>query len=306
MPYILEKIVEKIVIMPQIVECLKYVHEIVEQETLGVAVGVDIRTQEAKYQELYGKVKPQFEIILVELRKLRSSNPALKVQIDMIETFLAELSRLIAFPKIVQVEKEKIVEKDKNVPVLVPTLDINAERFQVTLSMIVGKLVDELMRVQKAHPNVNFNIDGEILKIFSNQYREKSGILNFKDGGLSQNLHRVFGFYDNFLDSLGGASLSQQQSLLFCAALEERLTLTTLIEEANLEISKAKQISDNRAEAFNIVLQSYNDLLSKFGGLEQTIVSISSGDSGRAKDQIDQIRGVLNLGLTSLQKFGSI
>lgn len=37
-PFILEKIVEKIVIMPQIVEVLKYVHEIVEQESLGVAV----------------------------------------------------------------------------------------------------------------------------------------------------------------------------------------------------------------------------------------------------------------------------
>ena len=43
-PYILEKIVEKIVIMPQIVEILKYVHEVVEEETLGVAVGVDVAT----------------------------------------------------------------------------------------------------------------------------------------------------------------------------------------------------------------------------------------------------------------------
>lgn len=44
-PHIIEKIVEKIVIMPQIVEVLKYVHEIVEEETLGVAVGVDISVQ---------------------------------------------------------------------------------------------------------------------------------------------------------------------------------------------------------------------------------------------------------------------
>jgi len=28
--------------MPQIVEVLKYVHEVFEEETLGVAVGVDI------------------------------------------------------------------------------------------------------------------------------------------------------------------------------------------------------------------------------------------------------------------------
>jgi hypothetical protein len=39
-PYILEKIVEKIVVMPQIVEVLKYVHEITESDDLGVAVDV--------------------------------------------------------------------------------------------------------------------------------------------------------------------------------------------------------------------------------------------------------------------------
>ena len=36
--------------MPQIVEVIKYVHEIVEQETLGVAVGVDVQIQEKKYK----------------------------------------------------------------------------------------------------------------------------------------------------------------------------------------------------------------------------------------------------------------
>lgn len=36
--------------MPQIVEVIKYVHEIVEQENLGVAVGVDVQTQEIRYK----------------------------------------------------------------------------------------------------------------------------------------------------------------------------------------------------------------------------------------------------------------
>lgn len=49
-PYILEKIVEKIVIMPQVVEVIKYVHEIVEESSLGVAVGVDVSVQEARYR----------------------------------------------------------------------------------------------------------------------------------------------------------------------------------------------------------------------------------------------------------------
>ena len=153
-PYILEKIVEKIVIMPQIVEVLKYVHEIVEEETLGVAVGVDISVQESRYKELYGKVKVQFDGLLAELRRLRTSNPGLKIQIDMIEAFLVELNKIISFPRIVQVEKEKIVEVDKNVPVLVPKLDLEAERFQVTLGMIVSKLMGELLRIKQTNPNV--------------------------------------------------------------------------------------------------------------------------------------------------------
>jgi hypothetical protein len=51
-----------------------------------------------------------FEGVLAELRRLKVQTPGLKVQIDIIETFLIELDRLIQFPRFIQVEKEKIVE----------------------------------------------------------------------------------------------------------------------------------------------------------------------------------------------------
>lgn len=89
--------------MPQIVEVIKYVHEIVEEETLGVAVGVDVQTQEIKYKELYGRVKGQFEPLLAELRKIKMTNPAIQGQILIIEKFLAELNSLLILPRIVQV-----------------------------------------------------------------------------------------------------------------------------------------------------------------------------------------------------------
>ena len=88
MPHILEKIVEKIVIMPQIVEVLKYVHEVVETEELGIAVGVDVMTHEQKYKILVKDLKSSLDLILVELRKLKSANPALRLQIEIIERFL--------------------------------------------------------------------------------------------------------------------------------------------------------------------------------------------------------------------------
>ena len=81
MPHILEKIVEKIVIMPQIVEVLKYVHEVVETEELGVAVGVDVMTHEQRYKVLVKDLKTNLDIILAELRKMKGNNPGLRLQI---------------------------------------------------------------------------------------------------------------------------------------------------------------------------------------------------------------------------------
>lgn len=43
---------EKIVVMPQIVEVLKYVHDVVETENVGVAVDVEFSTHEQRYKLL--------------------------------------------------------------------------------------------------------------------------------------------------------------------------------------------------------------------------------------------------------------
>lgn len=303
-PYILEKIVEKIVIMPQVVEVLKYVHEIVEESNLGVAVGVDVYTQETKYKGLYGKLKVQFETLLAELRKLRGSNPALKVQIEMIEAFLVELDKLIAFPRIVQVEKEVKVEVDRKVPILVPTLDLDAERFQVTLAMIISKLLGELLRIKEKNPSVKFDIDTEILRIFSDQYRDKSGILQGTDGRFNETIHKIYGFYDNFLNNLGGANLSWEQQLIYTAALEERLLVASLIDEANLQISKAQAISDKRAEAFKIVNQSVKELRTRFADLDARLGGIANNDP-TVRGLLEQFRVFLNTN-AGLQALGSL
>ncbi len=70
--------------MPQIVEVLKYVHEVVEEETLGVAVNVDIATHEQKYKLLTKDIKANLDVLLVEIRKLKTSNPGLRIQIEII------------------------------------------------------------------------------------------------------------------------------------------------------------------------------------------------------------------------------
>jgi hypothetical protein len=75
------------------------------------------------------------------LRKLKVQTPALKIQIEIIETFLVELDKLIQYPRFIQVEKEVIVEKEVDRPVLVPTKDSLAVRSEIALSLLVEKLV---------------------------------------------------------------------------------------------------------------------------------------------------------------------
>ena len=128
--------------MPQIVEVLKYVHEVVQEETLGVAVGIDVHTHEQKYKLLVKDIKIQLDGLLVEIRRLKMSNPGLKVQIELIETFLAQLDQFILFPRIVEVPKivEKIVEVEKDRIITLPK-DDRSLKMELSLSLLVEKLI---------------------------------------------------------------------------------------------------------------------------------------------------------------------
>lgn len=137
--------------MPQIVEVLKYVHEITEKEELGVAVGVDVATHEQKLKLLTKDIKVNFDVLLSELRKLRQTSPNLKIQIEIIERFLSQLEEFILYPKIFQIPHEKIVEKvvEKDKVVTVPTQNERSVRMELTLSLLVEKLIMELKRLKK-------------------------------------------------------------------------------------------------------------------------------------------------------------
>ena len=78
-------------VMPQIVEVLKYVHEVTEKEELGVAVGVDVATHEQRYKMISRDLKGNLDVLLVELRKIKGQSPNVKIQIEIIEKFLAQL-----------------------------------------------------------------------------------------------------------------------------------------------------------------------------------------------------------------------
>jgi len=67
--------------------------------------------------------RKQLDVLLVELRKLRTSQPGLIGIIELLERYLVDFDKLASTQRIVQVDREKIVEKNVDRPVLIPILD---------------------------------------------------------------------------------------------------------------------------------------------------------------------------------------
>ena len=227
--------------MPQVVEVLKYVHEIVEEQTLGIAVGVEIREQELRYKNLYGQVRIHFETLLVELRKMKVSSPGLRVQIEIIKAFLIELQKLAEFARIVQIEKEKIVEKDRNVAVLVPTKDSISIRNELSMSLLVEKLVGELKRIKKTNSNLKIELDEDVQPIFFSEF------LDGQAGNLGEELNKQLvsyreSVYNNLLRT--GKTWGTDHEAIFNTILQERFMMANMIQQTNLEIERSKAISN--------------------------------------------------------------
>lgn len=72
------------------------------------------------------------------------------------------------FPKIVQVPVEKIVQKVVEVDriVRVPTQDEKSIRMELSLSLLVEKLITELKRIKTENPNVNLQLEDDVRFIF--------------------------------------------------------------------------------------------------------------------------------------------
>lgn len=304
-PYVLEKIVEKIVIMPQVVEVIKYIHEIAAEAELGVAVGVDVSVEEIRYKELYGKLRVHFEGVLAELRKLRTSNPALKVQIEIIETFLIELDGLIKFPRFIEVEKEKKVEVEVTRPVLVPTKDSASIRNEVALSLLVDKLIGEIRGIKKSNPSLKLNLDEDLQLIFFSEA--------FGNGKLSEDLNAQLRSYKesqyNKLLALG-TSWTNDHDLIINTVLEERFTLANTVRNANLEIEKSKAIADQRLEGYRGLRQTFALLSSKLENLEREFGVVSknfeanpavTNELRRLFTSIDDLRKTLTVDPRSLR-----
>lgn len=250
--------------MPQVVEVIKYVHEIVEESTLGIAIEADVSVLEIRYKELYGKIRIHFEGVLVELRKIKTQTPALKIQIEILETFLIELDKIIQFPRFYPVEKEKIVEKEVNRSILVPTKDSASIRNELALSLLVEKLIGEIRTIKTSNPTLKLNLDEDLQLIFFSEA--------FGSGKLNEDLNSQLRSYKesqyNQLFSLGKA-WTNDHDMIVNTILQERFAMANMVRHANLEIEKSKAIADQRLEAFRTLKQSSLLLTSKLENFER-------------------------------------
>jgi hypothetical protein len=55
--------------------------------------------------------KKQIEVLLVELRKLKTNYGELRGSIDLIERFLTDFDRLASVQRVIGIPQEKIIEK---------------------------------------------------------------------------------------------------------------------------------------------------------------------------------------------------
>lgn len=211
---------------------------------------------------------------------MKTSNPGLKVQIEIIEAFLIELDKIVQFARIVQIEKEKIVEKDRNIPILVPTKDSVSIRNELSLSILVEKLVAELKRIKKNNSSVRIELDEDVQLIFFSEF------LDGKAGNLGEELNKQLvsyreSVYNNLLRV--GKTWGTDHEAIFNTVLQERFMMANMIQQANLEIERSKAISDARIEAFRKMKSAYESVQGQYVGLEKEINDLTGQLSGDSK-----------------------
>jgi len=256
--------------MPQVVEVLKYVHEIYEDDGLGVAITGDVQVAELRYRELYGNAKKQLEVLLVELRQLRSGQPGLRNIIDIIERFLLDFDRLAAAQRIVAVDREKIVEKEVSKGVLVP---VNNIRNELAMSLLVEKLILEIKRIKKDNPNIKLSLDEEIGLIFFTELFDKVNV--GLSGDFQSNLKKYVETAIARFTKNGGRWTTDHEIMLH-TVLGERFAMASAIKYANEEIEKAKALAEIKAAALRERDAQFQSLSNTVQQLQKSLIELQN------------------------------
>ena len=171
---------------------------------------------------------------------------------------------------------------------------------------MVEKLVAELKRIKRDNSQIRFGLDEDVQLIFFSEF------LDGKSANLGEDLNRQLtsykeSVYSNLLKH--GRTWSTDHEAIFNTVLQERFLMANIIQNANLEIERAKSISDQRAEAFRKIKAAHDSLQAQYGGLDKQIAELTMEMKGDAKwagwvtrinDSFSGFRNILTTQLVSL------
>ena len=163
-----------------------------------------------------------------------------------------------------------------------PTQDERSVKMELTLSLLVEKLILELKRIHKDNPNVKFQLEDDVNLIFFSELDTNSNLVsgdfNAKLKSFSDSIYRKF-------QSMGRWSMDHQ--MMLNSFLQERFLMANLVKNANLEIEKTKTIASKREEA----VKTYESQIGMLEGFVQKIRSNVSGLSTEQESIVSRIFG---------------
>ncbi len=196
---------------------------------------------------------------------------------------------MISFQRIVQVEKERIVEKEVNVPVLVPTRDSVSIKSDLSMTILVEKLIGEIKRIKTQNTNIELNLDEEIQLIFFTELFN-GGNLNLREE-ITTSLTSYRETAYSKLYSLG-KSWSTDHEIMFNTILQERFAMANMVKHANLEIERSKVIADQRLEGYRILKQATDVFQVKVDTFEKELSILVGNYKGDGRIE-SELKGLL-------------
>jgi hypothetical protein len=144
-PYVIEKIVEKITIMPQIVEVLKYVHELAEEDNINILMDLDVEVNE--YQKISSGLDRELEPFLDDLRRMKASSPQNASRIDGIERYVQLLRRYLKHPKLFEKIKEVKSDPIKEIVRVQASQSPEEARQELAKTLLIDQLISGIKEI---------------------------------------------------------------------------------------------------------------------------------------------------------------
>jgi hypothetical protein len=162
-PVYMEKIVEKILMLPQIVEVEKRVYMVEEINNL-IAKEVSLDTHYEEYRSVVSEVQKEVSrlITFINSSGKQPNTVELKQKLHSLSELLRTESRI---PKIVETVKEVETVKDKDRPVLVPVYDSEREK---VLHLIISDLIEGIKGFNKSEIETKFS--ERVRTLFSSEF----------------------------------------------------------------------------------------------------------------------------------------